>query len=102
MNQTIVEKISQRRRQILVHSCIYYILNENIIDDFKYDKWARELKALVKKYPTSAKQAVLVNEFEEWDKYDCLSGYNLPIQGQWVVNKAQQLLERKNNESKNL
>jgi len=93
MKQTITEKISQRRWQILVNSCAYYHFDDNLISDFQYDKWARELKELVKKYPEEAKEAQLHNEFYEWDKDDCLSGYNLPISGQLVLTKTKQLLD---------
>jgi len=91
--QTITEKISQRRRQILVHSCLYYHMDTSIIDDFTFDKYAKELKELVNQYPKEAGMAALVNEFSEWDKDDCLSGYGLPFLGAYVIAKAEQLLE---------
>lgn len=93
MEQTITEKISQRRSQVLVHSCLYYYLDTNIIEDHQYDAWAREVKELVKKYPEEAKKARFANEFSEWDEDDCLSGYRLPIKGEWVMKKARELLE---------
>ena len=37
------ERIAQRRRQILVHSIIYYRFNENIITDHTWAEWAKEL-----------------------------------------------------------
>ncbi|WP_423220055.1 DNA ligase LigA-related protein [Bacillus cereus] len=40
MNEAIRDNITQRRHQILVHSCIYYQYNTNIIDDHTYDRWA--------------------------------------------------------------
>jgi NAD-dependent DNA ligase len=93
MMQTITEKISQRRGQLLIHSCIYYHLDTSIVEDYQYDAWARELKELVKKYPEEAKEARFANEFSEWDKDDCLSGYNLPISGEWVTSMAKELLK---------
>ena len=48
VKQTIEEKIKQRRLQILVHSFIYYDLNENIISDDKWSQWAKELVFLKK------------------------------------------------------
>ena len=32
-DEEIKEKIKQRRTQMLVHSCIYYELNDNIVPD---------------------------------------------------------------------
>lgn len=57
MNQKIVEKIQQRRLQILVHSYIYYELNQNIISDDKWNKWAHELVFLQEKYPEESNHA---------------------------------------------
>ena len=42
--------IKRRRLQLIVHSCIYYRLNDNLISDATYDKWARELARLHQKY----------------------------------------------------
>lgn len=43
--------IRRMRRQILVHSIIYYRFSDNLIDDFKYDKIARELVKLQAENP---------------------------------------------------
>ena len=43
---SIKERIRQRRAQMLVHSCLYYELNENIVDDHTWQKWADELEVL--------------------------------------------------------
>ena len=48
---TIKEKIRQRRRQMLVHSYIYYELDDNIVSDAQWAKWAKELEQLQKNYP---------------------------------------------------
>ena len=44
---TVEELTKRRRMQMLLHSCIYYELNENIIPDDTYDKWATELAELL-------------------------------------------------------
>lgn len=67
MIQTIEEKIKQRRRQMLVHSYIYYELNQNIVSDSKWAKWAKELEALQRKYPKKAKTVEYAEMFEDWD-----------------------------------
>jgi hypothetical protein len=95
----IITKINQRRRQVLVHSCLYYKFDESIIEDHVYDKYARELKSLVTKYPDKAKKAVFSEKFKEWDALpDFYSGFCLPLDDDWVVHKAKQLLQHKRKE----
>ena len=63
----IAEKIQRRRYQMLVHSYIYYELNENIISDSQWSAWAVELADLQSKYPKIAEQVVYADDFEGWD-----------------------------------
>jgi hypothetical protein len=63
----IAEKIQQRRYQMLVHSYIYYELNQNIVSDSQWSKWATELADLQDKYPELAKNVVYADDFEGWD-----------------------------------
>lgn len=84
-----LELINRRRRQILVHSCIYYRLNNNLITDKQFDEWAYELVDLQKQYPEIAEQAVFAESFKD---FDGSTGFNLPIHHPWVLRKAQQLL----------
>ena len=44
----IAELITRRRRQILVHSVIYYEMNDNLIPDSQWVSWANELYELQK------------------------------------------------------
>lgn len=81
----IAELIQQRRLQLLVHSCIYYHLNTNIISDKKWDEWARELKTLQEQYPDIAKQIMWYDAFKDWD---ASTGAFLPIKDEWVLRKA--------------
>ena len=67
MEQTIEEKILQRRQQMLVHSYIYYELDENIVDDATWAKWAHELAELQEQYPKEAKKVKYAKEFKNWD-----------------------------------
>lgn len=84
----IAEKIQQRRLQILVHSCIYYELNQSNIPDTTWDKWAKELVQLQKDYPNIAKEVVYADAF---DGFDGSTGFDLPLKDEWVMNKAKQL-----------
>ena len=63
----IAEKIQRRRYQMLVHSYIYYEMNENIISDSQWSKWAVELAELQCKYPSISKQVIYADDFEDWD-----------------------------------
>jgi len=88
----IAEKIQQRRLQLLIHSCIYYEMNQNIISDKKWDEWARELKKLQEDYPEISRQVDWYEAFVDWD---ASTGAFLPLKDEWVVNKAQKVLGRK-------
>ena len=85
----IAETIQQRRYQLLIHSCIYYELNQNLISDKKWDEWARELRDLQNKYPDISKRVTLYEAFKDWD---ASTGAFLPIKQEWVVCRAKQLL----------
>lgn len=99
MNREQIKKlINRRRKQILIHSCIYYRLNDSIWTDAQYDEKARELQKLQKKFPDIAKECIYAKEFENFT--ETTSGFNLPIHDPLIVEKAQRLLkyhyERKN------
>lgn len=85
----IAEKIQQRRYQILIHSCLYYHLNRNVISDKQWDEWARELRDLQNEYPEISKQVTLYEYFKDWD---ASTGAFLPIEEQWVVTMANKFL----------
>ena len=84
----IAELIQQRRLQLLVHSCIYYHLNTNIIPDSKWDEWAKELVQLQKQYPEISEQVIWYDAFRDWD---ASTGAFLPLENEWVLKKARQL-----------
>lgn len=85
----LIALINRRRRQILVHSVIYYKLGDNIISDHQWQDWANELDALQKAFPDIANKCVYADAFK---KFDPCSGFNLPLDDPWAVNKARQLL----------
>ena len=84
----IAEKIQQRRYQMLIHSCIYYKLNYNLVSDRQWDIWAKELKELQLQYPDISKQVTLYEYFDDWDGS---TGAFLPLDLDWVIRKAEQL-----------
>lgn len=85
----IAELINRRRRQILVHSVIYYELNNNIISDATWSEWAMELVELQKQYPDIAASCVYHDAFKN---FDGSSGFYLPLSDPWANKKARQLL----------
>ena len=85
----IAEKIQQRRLQMLVHSYIYYDLNDNIVSDSKWSQWANELKDLQETYPEIAKTVSYGQGFENWD---ASTGAFLPYREPHIVAIANRLL----------
>lgn len=87
--ERITELINRRRRQILVHSVIYYKFDDNLISDNLWGEWALELENLQKEYPDIASQCPYAEAFKEFDHS---TGMNLPLDDPWAVGKAKQLL----------
>ena len=87
----IAELIQQRRIQMLVHSCIYYKLNTNLVSDRQWDMWARELRQLQTDYPHIAEKVIWNEEFKDWD---ASTGAFLPLDNKWVLEKAMKLTGR--------
>lgn len=87
----IAEKIQRRRLQMLVHSYIYYDLNDNIVSDSKWAEWANELKDLQETYPDIAKTVSYGHGFEDWD---ASTGAFLPYTHPRIVSIANLLLHK--------
>ena len=81
--------IQRRRLQMLIHSRIYYVLDENLITDAQFDEWGRELVQLQRDNPDIAKRVCFAEAFKDWD---ASTGAFLPLKNKWVVRKAGQLL----------
>lgn len=84
----IAELIQRRRLQLLVHSCLYYEMNTNLVTDRQWDLWAKELVQLQQQYPAVSENVIYYNAFKDWD---ASTGAFLPLKDPWVVRKAQQL-----------
>lgn len=85
--------ILRKRQQILVHSCLYYRFDTNLIEDYQYDRIGRSLADLQIKYPELSKEvAYKYKAFETFGLDGCYSGYNLPTSDPDVVRKAQRLV----------
>lgn len=88
-NLLIFEKIQQRRLQILVHSCIYYAMDTNIVSDMKWQEWANELADLQNKYPEIASTVLYADAFKG---FNGATGFDLPYLDEDTVRRAQRLL----------
>ena len=91
MNKTQIAELIQRRRlQLLVHSCIYYAYNENLVTDDTWAKWGLELEELQAQYPEIANK---VRWAEAFKGFDHSTGYNLPTRDPWVMGRAKWMME---------
>lgn len=73
MEDTILLRMVMLRRQILLHSYLYYGLDENIWDDHEWDKRSRELYALQQEHGWN------INFYDEmFKKWTGQSGFWLP------------------------
>ena len=86
----IAAKIAQRRRQILVHSILYYRFGDIIIPDYKWAEWAKELTVLQEQYPEIAEQGPYAEAFKGFDPS---TGYNLPLGDPAAYSRAVWLLD---------
>lgn len=87
----LLSLINRRERQILVHSYIYYELDQNLIPDSTWTKWAFELAELRDKHPDIYKRSVYSWAFIDFDGstgFDLYSAYMRPE----IVNRATYLV----------
>lgn len=85
----VAELIQQRRLQMLVHSCLYYELDTNLISDKQWSDWAKELAQLQSDYPEISKEVRWATEFADWDG---TTGAFLSLRDDWVMQKAHKLM----------
>lgn len=81
--------IARRRRQVLVHSYLYYRLDTNIIDDATFDRWARELVRLQNEFPEEAAATVFADVFRD---FEGSTGFHLPLGDPSIAATAELLL----------
>jgi hypothetical protein len=88
LDNAVTARITHRRRQVYVHSTLYYRHNTSIISDATFDRWAYELRDLQRHYPNESAAAPLASEFDAWDG---TTGYDLPY-NEWAERAAQRLI----------
>ncbi len=87
-DRPIKEVINQRRRQLIVHSVLYYRMNTNIVSDHDFDRWCKELVDLQMMYPKESSEVPFAEEFKDFDGSTGFHLASIP----WGQEKAQQLL----------
>lgn len=95
--QTLSEKIRQRRHQMLIHSYIYYHLDDNIVSDDKWQQWADELVSLQEMWNTLGMTKKIDFYDEAFADWTGASGAFLPFDD-WVKEKAKQLIAYRDSE----
>ena len=77
---SFAERIQLLERSILVNSFAYYILDDNILNDFQYDDNAKELAELKKDHPEDFKRSRYYEYFKDYCNDDNMvytSGFDL-------------------------
>lgn len=85
-DRPVRDVVLQRRRQMLVHSYLYYVRDQPIVSDHQWQAWADELTAIQGKHGHTF--GFYDTVFADWNGS---SGYHLP-QDAWVMDKALRLL----------
>lgn len=65
--ERIREFIHRRRRQLIIHSIIYYRLDDNLVSDDTWQRWAEELKDVQRNYHDLKHIGFHDELFLEWD-----------------------------------
>lgn len=89
--KTVEELIHRRRRQILVHSIIYYKYGESIVEDAVFDAWAKELTKL-QSDNLQLSESIPYMRYQFAD-FTGETGYHLPLMDVRANAVAEQLLE---------
>lgn len=83
----VTSRIDHLRRLMLVHSCIYYELDNNVVTDHQWQDWANELAEL------QSKHGWLFGFYDEaFQDWNGSTGHRLPMRDFYVLNKARTLL----------
>ena len=63
----IQEFIHRRRRQLIIHSVIYYRMDDSIVSDYTWQEWANELRDVQNAHPELKSIGFHDELFAEWD-----------------------------------
>jgi NAD-dependent DNA ligase len=99
MERNVREIILQRRKQMAVHSCLYYMMDESIVSDDQWQRWADELERLQNAHPEFMKIGFMDSEFRDWTG---ATGAHLNHRHPWTRIKAERILEYHNRVNKSV
>ncbi len=85
--------LQQRLRQFLVHSYLYYKLDESIISDTEYDRICMELRELLKRHPEAD---LPFRKIAEKALGDEASGYSIRQYPPSIISVSMHLLYQNN------
>ena len=97
--ETIEELINRKQQQMLVHSCIYYRFNQNLISDSTFDSWAMELVELQNDHPLVSVSTQYGIYFQA---FDGTTGNHLPLNLPEVIDRPLRVLRSTKVERKRL
>lgn len=86
----VASQIERRRRQILVHSILYYRLDASLIPDHVYDAWAQELIRLQTEHPEISESVDY--HLDAFRNFTSSTGYDLPLDDPRATAVAHDLL----------
>ena len=76
---------------MLVHSYLYYVLDDPIISDDVWQQWANELLHLQNQYKGLDIKSDICYYDEVFKDWDGTTGHHLPFDDKWVIRKALQI-----------
>lgn len=92
MSAQVEELILRRRRQVLVHSILYYKMNTNLIPDAVYDGWAQELAELQRQHPEASERVDY--HCDAFTGFTGETGFDLPLHDPDANHVASYLMKR--------
>lgn len=81
--------IARRRRQILIHSIIYYGLDDSLVPDARFDEWCRDLVELQEAFPERRDEGPYAEAFSG---FTGATGFDLPLHDPGALERARSLL----------
>lgn len=81
MNHSVA-RIMHLRRLLLIHSYLYYVLDDPAVPDNVWQAWADELASI------NQDVGFYDEAFKDWNGS---TGYHLPFEDRWVISKALQI-----------
>lgn len=85
-----LEWMNRRERQLLVHSCLYYRMNQNLISDHEFDLWSKQLVEMMAQEPELFFDTTYYTEFKT---FDGSTGHDLPFWRDEIVRVATRLAQ---------